>query len=338
MTTKTLLSLATVLLLAFAAKAYTVETTNSWFSVDAANVDLVDNWGDVKPTRTASVLNIDTTATAPVTYAPSETRPAATRYRVTGNMKVTLNAGVPVPFTGETLPKAALVAVAGDSNKWYAWHLTAANAGAWVEMAGDTPVENNSYAVAIEFTTDAVSYKVGVTQLLTAGESPSATLSNAAGLSIAAVGLAGYGSFGDFGAVGYEEFEVTVPAAAFTAMSIDTTGMTTAQISAALNEKGTNGLTKWESIVLGLESPSTKPYTAPVQTSGNTLGFTIGNVSTAKYGATGATVTFDVVECNSDGTNEQPIDSAKNVAAGSTAEVATPGSVKYYKIKIKITK
>ena len=352
MTTKTLLSLATVSLLAFAAKAddptpsYTVETTNSWFSVTAASVDLASSsWGTVKPTReeSANVIDVDTDAANPAKYTPGETKPSATRYRITGNMTVTLNAAVPGnDVFGNTPPKAALVAVAGDSNKWYAWHLTAANAGAWVEMAGHTPVENTSYAVAIEFTTNTVSYTVGGTTLGTAASSGTTkTLDNTvAGLDIAAVGLAGYGSFGDFGAVGYEEFEVTVPAGAFTAMDIDTTGMNTAQISAALNEKGTNGLTKWESIVLGLESSSTKPYTAPVQTSDNTLGFTIGNVSTAKYGATGATVTFDVVECDSDGTNEKVIDqgSAKNVAAGGTATVTAPDTVKYYKIKVKITK
>lgn len=252
-------------------------------------------------------------------------------------MTVTLNAGVPAAFTGETLPKAALVAASvNEGNKWYAWHLTAANAGAWVEMTGDTPVENNSYAVAIEFTTDTVSYKVGATQLLTAGESPSATLSNAAGLNIAAVGLAGYGSFGDFAAIGYEEFEVVVPAANVDAVK---EAMQISEItSETLNTKGSNGLTVWESIVLGLESPSTKPYTAPVQTSGDALGFTIGNVDTAKYGATGATVTFDVYEYD---IGEQTLGNkvtATSVAAGSTAEVTAPSGVKYYKIKIKITK
>lgn len=342
MTTKTLLSLATVSLLAFAAKAddpasYTVETTNSWFSVTAASVDLNSSrWGTVKPTRTASVLNVDTTAAAPVTYTPSEVLPTATRYRVKGNMTVTLNAGVPANNVfGETLPKAALVAVAGDSNKWYGW-----DGDSWEDLSSGittAPEDGISYNVAIEFFVENSQLKI---KYIVGTQSATVTASGSALPTLTYVGLAGYGSFGDFGALGFEEYEVTVPAAAFTAMAIDTTEMDTAQISAALNEKGTNGLTKWESIVLGLKSSSTKPYTAPVQTSGDALGFTIGNVDTGKYGETGATVTFDVVECNSDGSGEKAIadSSANNVSAGNTATVTAPNEVKYYKIKIKITK
>lgn len=316
-----------------------VESTNLLFSVTASSATISGSpW--TSPTsgtanRTGSTIDVDTAASDPLKYAG--TFSGATRYRVTGKMIVTLNAAVPADTVfGETSPKAALVAVADSPNKWYGW-----NGASWVYLSSvieNAPVEGNSYNVAIEFFVETsklnIKYTVG---------SESQTLehySDNALPSAFSVGLAGYGSFGDFAAIGYEEFEVTVPDAAFTAMAIDTTGKTPAQISAALNEKGTNGLTKWESIVLGLESSSTKPYTAPVQTSGDALGFTIGNVDTGKYGETGATVTFDVVECDSDGSNEQAIDqaSAKNVAAGETATVTAPSGVKYYKIKIKITK
>ena len=336
MTTKTLLSLATVSLLAFAAKAYTVEATNSWFSVDAAGVSLeASNWGTVKPTRTASVLNIDTTAAAPVTYTPSEDFPSATRYRVKGNMTVTLNAGEPADdvFGETTLPKAALVAASvGGDNKWYAWHLTGQSAGEWVAMTGHTPAENETYAVAIELTGTTVSYKVGETQLLTA-EGSETTLSTIGGTSLTQVGLAGYGSFGDFGALGFDSFTVTVTLTAdqMTAMGIDSIS------TAALNKVGENGLTKWESIVLGLPTSSTKPYTAPVQTNNGNLGFTIGNVNTTDYGATGASATFDVIELSGPNETTGTTVSSDNTA-GSTAEVTAPTAndgVKYYKIKIK---
>lgn len=338
MSNKILLSLAMVGLFAATAKAdtsTTVETTTNWFAVVASSVDLSTNWGPVKPTRedAATVIAVDTSADAPAKYTPPETKPSASRYRVTGNMTVTLNAAVPGnDVFGDTRPKAALVAVAGDPNKWYAWHLTSDSAGEWVEMTtGVAPAEGNTYAVAIEFTSTTVSYTVAGT---------TKTLDNTpGGLSIASVGLAGYGSFGNFGAVGYEEFDVVVPAANIddvkNAMKIDEI------TSETLNTKGDNGLTVWESIALGLDTTSTKPYTAPVQTSGNTLGFTIGNVDTSKYGATGATVTFDVVACNQDGSGETVINqkTAKNVAAGGTATVTPdPDNVKYYKIKIKITK
>ena len=341
MTTKTLLSLATVSLLAFAAKAddparYTVETTNSWFSVTAASVPLnATNWGEVKPTRPASVLNVDTTAAAPVTYDPTEIIPAtSTRYRVKGNMTVTLNAGVPANNVfGETLPKAAIVAVAGSPNKWYAWHLTSASAGEWVEMTGHTPAENETYAVTIELTGTTVSYKVAEYQLSTA--SSSTTLDTIGGTSLSKVGLAGYGSFGDFGALGFDSFEVT---ATLTAEEMDAMGIDAIN-TAALNEVGPNGLTKWESIVLGLPNQSTKPYTAPVQTNNGQLGFTIGNVDTSKYSASGASVSFDVYEYD---IGEQSLGTkvtATPVAAGSTALVDAPAAnagVKYYKIKISI--
>lgn len=343
MTTKTLLSLATVSLLAFAAKAddptpsYTVETTNSWFSVKAASDSLTTNWSGATPTREegAKVIDVDTGANNPAFYTPAQSKPSATRYRVTGKMTVTLNAGVPAnDVFGEPLPKAALVAVADSpNNKWYGW-----NGSAWVELTDiSAPVEGRSYDVAIEFFVESSVLKIKYivdtqSATVTAIESES-TLSTLPTLT--KVGLAGYGSFGDFGALGFDSFTVTVAISdeVMTAMGIDDI------TPADLNKVGANGLTKWESIVLGLPDQNTKPYTAPVQTNNGKLGFTIGNVNTSMYGATGASVKFDVYEYD---IGEQTLGTkvtATSVAAGSTAEVTAPtanGGVKYYKIKISI--
>jgi len=332
MTNKVLLSLATVALFAATANAdYTVETTTNWFSVVAADVSLTDNWGTVKPTRedAATVIDVDTSAAAPAKYTPpAETKPSATRYRVTGNMTVTLNAAVPGgDVFGETLPKAALVAVDDSgTGKWYAWHLTDANHGAWVEMSGDTPVEGNTYSVVIEFTSTTVSYKVGGVQLLTAND-PSATLSTVGGQSIASVGLAGYGSFGNFSAIGYEEFEVTVSSGDLTKYGIDGEG----NVAAQLDEPGANGYPKWQSIVLGLKDSASQPYLVPVQnTDTGKLSIALGGVAPQ----TGYIVDYAVEEV-----------ATPNTAMSSSPTYDSPtsvdlnaGAVKYYKIKIKITK
>lgn len=346
MSNKFLFSLAMTGLLVATAKAddttTTVESTNLLFSVTAAstNIPATDTAPWDIPTsgtasRTGTTIDVDTAASDPLKYAG--TFSGATRYRVTGKMTVTLNASVPDNNVfGETSPKAALVAVAGSpNNKWYGW-----NGASWVDLSSGittAPAEGTSYNVAIEFfvANSKLNIKYTVGSLSQTLEHSSDTELPSGAFS---VGLAGYGSFGDFAAIGYEEFEVVVPAANVDAVK---KAMQISEItSETLNNKGSNGLTVWESIVLGLESPSTKPYTAPVQTSGDALGFTIGNVDTDKYGATGATVTFDVVECNSDGSGEKAIEgsSANNVAAGGTATVTAPSGVKYYKIKIKITK
>ena len=343
MATKTLLSLATVSLLAFAAKAdtYTVETTNSWFSVDAAskNLSSTGTW-TVSPTQQGGRIVVDTEAGSPVKYTPSEARPtASTRYRVKGNMTVTLNAGVPADDVfGNDLPKAALVAasVNEDDNevkKWYGW-----DGDSWVDLSSvdlspritAEPEDGDSCNVAIEFFVEDSQLKI---KYIVDTQSATVTASGSTLPTLTQVGLAGYGSFGDFGALGFDSFTVTVTLSQdqMTAMGID------GDITTALNEVGENGLTKWESIVLGLPNSSTKPYTAPVQTNNGNLGFTIGNVNTSNYGATGASATFDVYEYDIGNQTLGTKVTKTSVAAGSTAEVTAPtanAGVKYYKIKI----
>lgn len=343
MSNKALLSLAMVALFATTAKADTttvVETTNNWFAVDASTNDLTTNWSGADRTRESNLIKVDTAVATPAKYATG-VAPSATRLRVKGHIQdLVCNASEPTVFAADSMPQAAITAT---NNVWFAWHCTSDTTGAWVEMSGSTPVENSDYDVTIEFKESHLRYGVGSSWLTHTADSvtdENGWMSSATNYTkIAAIGLAGYGTFGDFSGLTFEEFEVVLPAASVDAVK---TAMEIAEItSETLNTKGANGLTVWESIVLGLDAPTTKPYTAPVQTPGNTLGFTIGNVDTSKYGATGATVTFDVVACNQDGSGETVIDqeSAKNVAAGGTATVTPdPANVKYYKIKIKITK
>ena len=311
-----------------------VESTNLLFSVTASSATISGSpW--TSPTsgtasRTGSTIDVDTAASDPLKYAG--TFSGATRYRVTGKMTVTLNAAVPTDTVfGETLPKAALVAVAGSPNKWYGW-----DGDSWEDLSegiNTPPVEGTSYDVAIEFFVETllkIKYIVGT-------ESATVTASGSTLPMLTQVGLAGYGSFGDFAAIGYEEYEVTIPGENLEAacQAMDITGPVTAD---KLNALGENGLTKWESIVLGLPNSSTKPYTAPVQTNNGKLGFTIGNVDTTKYSASGASVIFDVYEYNIGAQTLGTKVTDTSVAAGSTAEVDAPNSVKYYKIKVKITK
>lgn len=336
MATKTLLSLATVSLLAFAAKAYTVETTNSWFSVNAASEDLSTSKWTGSPTRPESRIVVDTEAESPVKYTPSEARPTASaRYRVKGNMTVTLNAGVPAAYTVAPLPKAALVAVAGSPNKWYGW-----NGASWQDLSSGIetpPEEGHQYDVAIEFFVETSVLKI---KYIVGSESKTVTTSGSALPELTKVGLAGYGSFGDFGALGFETFEVTITVTDDDDLTDlkKAMGITGDITAAALNEKGANGLTKWESIVLGLPNASTVPYTAPVQTaSGETLGFKIGNANVGAY-TSGTAVKVDVYKCATVGgtytranTDDTQGDSENNY----TATVAPESSgVMYYKIKI----
>ena len=344
MTTKTLLSLATVSLLALAAQAtdtaYIVESTNSWFSVKASDEDVTTGKWASGATKDNSRIVVDTESGNPVTYTPTENLPTADRYRVTGNMTVTLNAAVPDDevFGDEASPKAALVAVAGSPNAWYGW-----DGDSWVALTGITtaPVEGTSYNIAIEFFVESselkIKYIVG-----SGSDSKSHTLTHSsldALPSLTNVGFAGYGSFGDFGALGFETFEVSIIATGEDlsdlkeAMGID--GDITA---AALNEKGANGLTKWESIVLGLPNESTVPYTAPVQTaSGDTLGFKIGNADVGTY-ASGTAVKVDVYKCATvDGTYTRATDTdTQGDSENNYTATVTPESsgVMYYKIKI----
>ena len=341
MTNKVLLSLATVALFAATAKAdetaYVVETTNSWFAVDASENDLTTNWSGAGITNETDLIKVDTPVATPAKYATG-VAPSATRLRVKGHIEnLVCSASAPTVFPADSMPQAAITAT---NNVWFAWHCTSDTAGAWVEMSGSIPVENGDYDVTIEFKENGLRYGVDSSWLT----AESVTDANGWMLSVtnytkvAAVGLAGYGTFGDFSGLSFEEFEVVVDNSAFSAMGIDTDGKTSAEISAALNENGTNGLTKWESAVLGLEDSSTKPYTAPVQTSGNTLGFTIGNAEIGKYGDTGATVAFDVYECSADGTVSGSSKATGNADNGYTATVTPDNSaVKYYKIKVKIT-
>ena len=339
MTNKVLLSLATVALFAATAKAdasaYAVETTNSWFTTEANAA----NWtGEgVVVLNGTGVVCVDTSADNAATNSISAVPSGVSNVRITGIIaNLCRSASVPAEYS-DPLPQASITAVDGDTDAWYVWHCTNTTQGAWVQMTGATPEEGNPYDITIEFKNGYVRYAVGNAWL---ENNENSWITNAQNFAaITKVGLAGFGQFGEVAGLTFESFELVVDDSAFSAMGINTDDKTPAEISAALNEKGTNGLTKWESAVLGLDNSSTKPYTAPVQTSGNTLGFTIGNAAIGTYGDTGATVSFDVYECNADGTVSGESRATGNADNSYTATVTPDSSaVKYYKIKIKITK
>lgn len=357
MTTKTLLSLAMVGLFAATAKveAYEVVATNAWFTASLPESATPGaSW--TKSEGCVIVVNdavtFDTTMNAPLYW--SETAKTADGYCVKSRVKVVLNATAPSEcptaisesvVKGSLIPTAVAFADPSQTSSWYG--LTGDSA--WTQLSGCAPLEGNMYDLMIEFKTNATHNCVRYSAKLSSESSYTVlgagwyerSSKGSGQYNPTKFGFSGSGELAALSADTVSYFEITAAAEKLVeAGIIADAGQPVTE--AVLNETGANGLPKWQSLVLGLKAnvATSKPYTAPVQTSSNTLGFTIGNVDTSKYGETGATVTFDVVECNSDGTGETTIaeETAKNVAAGSTAEVAAPGSVKYYKIKIKITK
>ena len=349
MVNKVLLSLATVALFAATAKAtgYEVVSTNAWFTAGGST--------DSKWTATASgttnwvggTVTVDSAANDPLVYAPAAA--TADGYRIKANVKFTYCASAPsdVPSCGAD-PVAALGALAIANGTWYG--VQCGESAEWVPLYGAAVPSDNSEAVdvTLDFKTNGVQklvrYTVGTTVLTNASGVAWLTRGRDSA-NVTKVGIAGYGELASLSGDTVSYFEITTTA---TAEDLVAAGIIddeeTPVTEAVLNETGANDLPKWQSLVLGLNASdsTSKPFVAPVQTgNANTLGFTIGNAEIGKYGATGATVTFDVVACNQDGSGEIVIDqaSAKNVPAGGTATV-TPDStgVKYYKIKIKIAK
>ena len=334
MPNKVLLSLATVAFFAATAKATTVETTNSWFTTAAVAV----NWtGDgVVVSNGTDVVCVDTAADNAATNSISAMPSGVSNVRITGRIaNLCLNASVPAEYSG-TLPQASITAVDGDTDAWYVWHCTNPTQGAWVQMTGATPEEGNPYGITIEFKNGYVRYAVDGTWLT---NNENQWITNAQDFAaITKVGLAGFGQFGKVAGLTFESFEVNVNTETLTDAGFSAEDAET--ILAGLNEKGANGLPRWQSLVLGLNPTiaTEKPYTAPVQTANGNIGFTIGNVNTDKYITSDATVSFEVEEYSDAACTERTDTSSVSANAGSTAEVAAPNGVKYYKIKIKITK
>lgn len=329
MSNKVLLSLATVALFAATAQAtnYAVETTNSWFTTVAD----ADNWtGEgVVVTNGTDVVCVDTAADNAATNSISAVPTGVSNVRITGRIaNLCLNASVPAEYSG-TLPQASITAVDEATDAWYVWHCTNTTQGAWVKMTGATaPVENGNYNITIEFKNGYVRYAVGNAWLENNANSWITNAQNFA--AITKVGLAGFGQFGEVAGLTFESFEVTVSDADLTKYGIDKAG----DVATQLNERGSNGYPKWQSIVLGLKDSVSQPYLAPVQnTDPGKVTLSLGGVSPKE----GYNVTYEVETYNSLGGERQA--TTETINAGGTVDVTPDNSaVKYYKIKIKITK
>lgn len=364
MSSKIMLSLATVALFAATASAdTTVETTKDWFTVDASEEEFESGWsGSESRSVVGGLIKVDTKFESPAIYTPA-TAPSATRYRVSGSMKVTLNAAVPANNVfGATVPKAALVAVEGDPNKWYGW-----NGDSWEDLSeGITaaPSEDHAaYDIAIEFFVENSELKI---KYVVGSESKTLTHVSATTLpTLTQVWLAGYGSFGDFGAVGYEEFEFVVaddpnpgnPTELPQYNALTESGYYKAKEKAPslsvadfLADKGSNGLPNWQNYVLGLDSTdeNAKPFAAPEQnSSSDKLTFNLGGVNINSISTSDATVTYTVEIASS--INGAATFTSDETAAGSPVELYLTDNgqavteenqafsgVRYYRIKVKI--
>ena len=351
MTTKTLLSLATVSLLAFAAKAdttYTVDESVSWFEEIIAGSDSAptsDGSYNSDPTVDGTegnyYIDLDTAASSPLLFTPTSGASSlanATKYRFDVKIKkLIVNASVsslPTDATGfgGTIPYASIAAVNDSVNKWYGW-----NGATWTHLNNiSAPSENGSYDVVIEFFVEKVDDSDKLKIKYTVG-TESQTLQHASATalpSLTKVGFAGCGQFQNFSGSGVKTtFSVVTTKTEQelkTAGLIVKAGQTVAQ---ALNDTGANGLQQWQSLALGIDPTTTKPYTAPVQTGGDDagkLGFAIGN-----YGTPSVTmpVSFTVYELDS--LDDKSPTAKVTASAGETALVTpTSSGVKYYKIKV----
>lgn len=353
MSNKILLSLAMVGLFAATAKAgsYTSESSTNWVTVSAASAVIPNEtnptWDIPKSgtaSRTGSYIDTDTEPGDPLKYLLSNVSAlGGTTIRITGQIQdIVLHASAPATYSGETVPQAAIGATA---SAWYAWHCTgtAPATGTWVQMTGTAPAENDDPVVTIEFKDGYVRYGVGATPtwLTHTGDAvtdASGWMTNAMTFTaMNAIGLAGCGHFGDINGFAVKTITIDTDDEVLTAAIAAGNFATITGENIDLKATGAT-LTRRQAIILGMDSETTKPFVAPVQTGGDNsdkLGFKIGNANVGKYGADAAYTTFEVYECSTP--NETGTLKASADAAG-TAYVPTPsvgGGVKYYKIKIK---
>lgn len=327
MNSKTILSLA-IVAISSVAMATTVGSTNELFTAVAGSVD----------TQHSPLSEIDDDVQS--ISLPN----GITKVLISGTITPTCNAETPVigdlVTVSDKYPQAALAAY---NNVWYGWHCTAANGstGAWSPITGSVATEDVPNSVKVEFKNGWVTYTVPSVA--------SFALTNYCDFtSISKLAFSGYGSYAAFKGLTVSEIQIT----------FDTSADDYAEVTKMLGEggeanlnvindttSGGNGLTKWETLALGLESNSTKVYTAPVQTSTDRLGFALGNAFKKSYGLKGANVTYTIEE-SANGIDFVPAKMYSAESGGSTAScadkdhdvyVAPPSSgVKYYKIKIKI--
>ena len=305
MTNKVLLSLATVALFAVTAQAdYSFESTSNLFN-ESENIAVDRAISDprLETIELAAIANLNPTSV-----------------RITGaitNLILTAETPANTVFAGSAMPQAAITAT---SSNWCGWHCTGASAGEWVALTGlDAPNEGSDYLVNIEFKDGYVRYGIGAEPTWDSN----GWITNAMNFAIIAnVGFAGYGTFTNY-----------------CGMAVKTVTITTLPDGVTPEEAGSNaeldnGLTVSQTVLLGLNSASTKPFTAPVQTTEpGKLGFTIGNVvsENVKGYVTYTVEEYNDAECT-DGTGNV---SAETAAGDQATMNAVSDGVRYYKIKIK---
>lgn len=353
MSTKTLLSLATIALFAATAKADSIsagESSDSWFAVDASEANISGSgWtGPVSGSvEVSATIDVDTAATDPLKYALPGNKLSATRISISGYIKgIVLNAAAPANdlYSG-TVPRAALVAVDAATDCWYAWHCTDATPsseqGAWVQMTGPTPEEGTDYYVTIEFKKvieeavekNKVRYGIGETPVwLTCEGTTDANgwMDNAKEYStMEAVGLAGYGSFGDFGGLVVKAITIDT-----SKVPTDTYGSIDGGTDLSSYKKEGDKLTIGQALILGMANPSDDPIPAPVQTDDGDLGFTISNANVGAYGDS-SYATLEVYEVDAPNADISEASPTATGTVGNTVKIPAKSSgVKYYKTKI----
>ena len=321
MTNKTLLSLATVAFFATTAGAYEVESTNYWFTAEM----YVAHWTNAESGATdlEPGIAVDKASDSPILYTPVATTNDG--YRVKASVRFVENATLPSVPSNNT--QAALGALTIYDGKWYA----VSNA-CWIALYGaSAPEDDTTYNVTLDFKKDGVQklvrYSVDGTVLTNAGNVAWFPRGHDEA-NVTKFGVAGYGDITSLSADTVSFFEITIPEGSTNAYNI------AALTPDELNRVGGNGLTKWQSLVLGLPDDNTVPYIAPAQNATtNTIAFTYGNLNPRTD--TTASVVFDVYSMPS-------VDGATSFATNSVngvAEVpADSNNVKYYKVKIRITK
>ena len=346
MSTKTLLSLATIALFAATAKAtqYSSDSTNDWFAVTASSAELSTEKGWTVPSDgeagVGSTINVDTAAADPLKYTLPTEKLNATGIRIDGTISgIVLNASAPTAYeSGTGVPQAAMVAVQGGN--WYVWHCTDTDAGEWVATSTSSPTEGATCYVAIEFMAGYVRY--GTATSLSAEPTwftptdceEGGWISNKKTFTaMTAIGLAGYGSFGDFGGLVVKSVTIDTTSEALAA-AITAGKYTTAALESDTPQE--NGLTAKQSVMLGLPSQITKPIPAPTQIAeSGYLGFTISNANPSEYGAS-SYATLEVYEVATPGATPDG-EPAATAVVGTPAKVAAPKAndgVKYYRVKI----
>lgn len=335
MSNKVLFSLATVALFAATAKAdtedtYEVVSTNVWFTAgDSAD----ENWTQPNSGITNWVgrtVLVDTAATDPLIYTPTAASATADGYRVKANVKFTRCESAPTVVPTNSM-SAALGALAVTTNNWYG-----VDGDEWVPLYGlAVPVNDETlYNVTIDFKTNGVQNLVRYTVGTTVLENSSGTAWLTRGRDdavVTKVGIAGYGELASLSGDTVSYFDIDL-----TADQLAAAGIETPVTADKLGAIGANGLPKWQSFVLGLDPTvaTSKPYIAPIQNnSASEVTFALGGVAPM----TGYKVEYAIKEVSlptSEVAGELTYNNANatvNVAPGDSA-------VKYYKIKIKITK